>query len=159
MREDGTAGGNKIPPALPGRQCRLSGTPTGWEDPPWPRPPWTRSLFDPLPSGRRHRVLRQTGLGTPSTLGPPGCWVITQQMMKVMCGWGIQFTEHCYIYRSYTACFYCVAFTSCSSGFIFIAIFWTRGEGILSNFVVTWSAMTKKACSYSHSYDLTGIDE
>lgn len=64
--------------------------------------------------------------------------------MKVMCGWGIQFTEHCYIFRSYTVCFYCVAFTSCSSAFIFIAIFWTCGEGILCNFVVAWSAMTKK---------------
>lgn len=150
IREDGTAGGNKTgsedhqpPPALPGWRCRLSGTQQGEKilgDPAHPG----RSLLDPLPSGRRCRVVRRTDLETPSTLGPPGCWVITEQIMKMMCGWGIQFTEHCLIYRSYTVCFYCTAFTSCSSASIFIAVFWTCGEGILSNFVVTWSAMTKK---------------
>lgn len=84
IREDGTAGGNKTgsedhrpPPALPWKTVQTFRHSTGWTDPPWPSPPWTHRLLDPLPSGRSCRVLRQTDLETPSSLGPPGCWVIT----------------------------------------------------------------------------------
>lgn len=84
IREDGTAGGNNIgsedprpPPALPWKTVQTFRHSTGWTDPPWPSQPWTHHLLDPLPSGRSCRVLRQTDLETPASLGPPGCWVIT----------------------------------------------------------------------------------